>query len=630
MYKIIQWWLSINWKTRLISIIVLVVAIMISAFVFVSFMNFQEDFMNITLNYFRDFSILITYEITHLLSSASNMELKNEIEKIYLTTSSLNYLQFFNKKGNLLFSFPADSIFYHHMINLHLDILDLQYSISFLSFALFDISLQFKDSVIDCIIPLILEKEIIGYLRLGLNCSNIIFFMSIIAQDASSSIFVIIWLIFILGAAFNLFTILDPVNELLIGMQNIAFGNFGYNLQGLATGSLSDLVIMFNEMSERLQFYENNNIAQLTAEKAKLESLASTITDGAILLDSELRILLVNQIAIKILHWSNKDLIGHTVFKYLPASINDSLLPILNSLVQSRYFDNKTVKSQELIISLHDESFQVFRLLLSTISIYDYKYLNGVVIIIKDITREDQLNKAKNQFISNVSHELRTPLCNIGSFLETLIDYRHKLTAKQQDQFLHIAYSETKRLSNLVNDILDLSYLESECNYILEPISLIDTVSYIVNASQIIAFNKQVQIIIEVHPTIQNIFGHQSSLCQVFSNLISNSLKFTHKQGKIVIRVYPLFLKQYFNSPQVVLKNVRLEVIDEGIGIQKIFQKQIFDRFMRIENSIHLLKGTGLGLSIVKSIIYKHNSMINIYSEVDIGTSFWFDLCIIS
>ena len=116
----------------------------------------------------------------------------------------------------------------------------------------------------------------------------------------------------------------------------------------------------------------------------------------------------------------------------------------------------------------------------------------------------------------------------------------------------------------------------------------------------------------------------------MFSNLISNSLKFTHKQGKIVIRVYPLSLKQYLNSPQVFLKNVRLEVIDEGIGIQKIFQKQIFDRFMRIENSIHLLKGTGLGLSIVKSIIYKHNSMINIYSEVDIGTSFWFDLCIMS
>jgi len=96
-------------------------------------------------------------------------------------------------------------------------------------------------------------------------------------------------------------------------------------------------------------------------------------------------------------------------------------------------------------------------------------------------------------------------------------------------------------------------------------------------------------------------------------------LKFTHKGGRIIIRVYPLLSLYKFSefsrpNPEI----ARLEVIDEGVGIDETFQAQIFDRFMRVENNIHTLKGTGLGLSIVKNIIEK----------VGIGTSFWFDLFI--
>jgi two-component system sensor histidine kinase NblS len=111
--------------------------------------------------------------------------------------------------------------------------------------------------------------------------------------------------------------------------------------------------------------------------------------------------------------------------------------------------------------------------------------------------------------------------------------------------------------------------------------------------------------------------------------LISNALKFTHPKGRIVIRIYSLLIKSdQFISSYLTPEIVRLEIIDEGIGIHKIFQKQIFERFMRIENNIHTLKGTGLGLSIVQNIIKKHNSLISVYSEVNMGTSFWFDLFI--
>lgn len=627
MNNVLQWWLGINWKIRLISLIILVISITMSTITFILLIHIQSELMNTNGRFFRDLSSVVAYNVSILMKSNSHQELKDFVEKIYLTTSSINYLRLFDFQGHLIFSFPADSFLFSYILGFHNDTIDFGHYPLFLDVNAINHLISLEQKMTHCIVPLVLENEQLGFLQLGLIFNNSVVSITKLVQNISILVFVSVWLMFMLGAAFNFFIIIDPTKELLNGMKNIASGYFGQRIEMFFRGELGNLIISFNEMSERLQFYEKKNIVQLTSEKAKLEALVSTITDGAILLDTELRILFVNRIAVKVFQWFNKDLVGSMIFRYLPIHVSEALLPVLNGLIKSNCFDNKNIQSQELIIDLYCESLKTFRFLLSTILSHDSHCFNGVVIIIQDITREKQLNEAKNQFISNVSHELRTPLCNIGSFLETLIDYDYKLTLQQKSQFLDIAYAETQRLNSLVNDILDLSRLESERNYLLKPIILTNTVAYIVQSSQIIALNKQVQIIVEMHCSKSQILAHENSLCQVLSNLISNSLKFTHKRGRIVIRVYPLLIKGENSSlnneaPQI----VRLEVIDEGIGIHKIFQKQIFDRFMRIENNIHTLKGTGLGLSIVKNIVRKHNSVISVYSEVDIGTSFWFDL----
>lgn len=630
MNNILQWWLSINWKTRLISLIILVISITMSTIAFMLLIHIQNELMITNLRFFRDFSSVVAYDISILIKGHSWQELRDFVERIYLTTSSINYLRLFDSQGCLLFSFPVDSFLFNYMLDLHHNTIDFGHYVLFLDIYAVSHAISLEQKLIHCIVPLVLDNENLGFLQLGLNFNNSVLYITKLVQNTSMLVFVSVWLMFILGAAFNFFIIIDPTKKLLMGMQNIASGYFGQRIEIFLRGELGNLIISFNEMSERLQFYEKQNIIQLTSEKAKLEALVSTITDGAILLDTELRILFINHIAVKVFQWFNIDLVGSIIFQHLPMHVNEVLLPTLNGMIKSSCLDNKNLQSQELIIDLYCESLKTFRFLLSTILIDHYQCFNGVVIIIQDISKENQLNEAKNQFISNVSHELRTPLCNIGSFLETLIDYDYKLTLQQKSQFLDIAYAETQRLNSLVNDILDLSRLESECSYILKPIILANTVAYIVQASQIVALNKKVQIIVEMHCSIVKILAHENSLCQVLSNLISNSLKFTHRQGRIVIRVYPLEMNKQnnvlYNSTSQI---VRLEVIDEGIGIHKIFQKQIFDRFMRIENNIHTLKGTGLGLSIVKNIIKKHNSVISVYSEVDIGTSFWFDLFII-
>jgi len=604
MNKIFQFWLNVGLKNRLISMTILILSILMSTFVFCTLFHIQSELVNTDQRFCRDFSIILANDIVHLLEKNNSIELNNFIEAMYLTTSSIQYIRLFNMNGDLIFSFPICDLNSQDLLNLGSQIITIEHY-GYISSIENRIDIfGFNDSFIETFYPLSNNIKNLGFMQLGLISSSSILYVAKILQDFTLLSFVSIWVIFILGLVFNFLIMIGPINEVLIGLNNIISGNFGYKIQCNAEGELSNLIFSFNEMSERLQFYEKKNVTQLVSEKAKLQALVSTIEDGAILLDTELRLLFVNKVAIKVFQWFNKDVIGQVIFQYLPIHVNEALLPVLNNMVKSNCLYNESLQAQEVIIDLNYESLKTFRFLLSTVLNKNAESLTSVVITIQDITRETQLNEAKNQFISNVSHELRTPLCNIGSFLETLIDYSHKLTLQQKNQFLQIAYSETQRLNILVNDVLDLSRLESEYNYTFKKVVLINTISYIVQSSQIIALNKQVEIVLEMHNSIKELLCHEISLYQVLSNLISNSLKFTHRGGRIIIRVYPLLNRYKFN------------------------EFSIFDRFMRVENNIHTLKGTGLGLSIVKNIVEKHNSHINLTSEVGIGTSFWFDLFI--
>ncbi|MGL6284336.1 MAG: sensor histidine kinase, partial [Microcoleaceae cyanobacterium] len=241
--------------------------------------------------------------------------------------------------------------------------------------------------------------------------------------------------------------------------------------------------------------------------------------------------------------------------------------------------------------------------------------VKGIAMTIQDITREVELNEAKSHFISNVSHELRTPLFNIKSFIETLHDYGDDLSEEQRREFLSTANYETDRLTRLVNDVLDLSRLESCRLYHFEAIDLAQTIEQTMRTYKLNAKDKKIELVQNVQADLPLVVGHYDLLLQVFANLVGNALKFTESGGKVAIHAY-------FLTPQF----VRIEVADTGSGIDQKDQAAIFERFFRVENRVHTLEGTGLGLSIVKNIMDKHQSQIHIISELGVGTTFWFDL----
>jgi two-component system sensor histidine kinase NblS len=247
--------------------------------------------------------------------------------------------------------------------------------------------------------------------------------------------------------------------------------------------------------------------------------------------------------------------------------------------------------------------------------------VKGIAMTVQDITREAELNEAKSQFISNVSHELRTPLFNIKSFIETLSEFGEDLSEEERREFLETANHETDRLTRLVNDVLDLSRLESSRIYNLEAVDLSQLIDQTLRTYQLNAKDKGLELSQEMEPNLPMVVGHYDLLLQVATNLVGNALKFTETGGKIKIRSYSRPCQTGEGTA-----HVRLEISDTGIGIDGEDQSAIFDRFFRVENRVHTLEGTGLGLSIVKNIIEKHHSQIFLISEVGVGTTFWFDL----
>jgi two-component system sensor histidine kinase NblS len=467
------------------------------------------------------------------------------------------------------------------------------------------------------------EGKYLGVLAIGINPNPTVVASSNLTRDVTIAVFISIWVMVILGAVFNALMITKPIQELLRGVKNIAAGNFKQRIDLPLKGELGELIFSFNEMAERLERYEEQNIEELTAEKAKLETLVSTIADGAVLIDTNFHVVLVNPTARRIFGWEGVDVVGENVLHHLPSAVTMELTRSLYQIAAGQTSVEREREGEEFRITLNQPTPRTVRILLTSVLDQYRESVKGIAMTVQDITREVELNEAKSQFISNVSHELRTPLFNIKSFIETLHEYGEDLSETERREFLETANRETDRLTRLVNDVLDLSRLESCRLYHFEPVDIAQPVEQTLRTYQLNARDKGIELVQEIEPNLPPVLGHYDLLLQVFANLVGNALKFTEPGGRVTIRAYLLESALHHHNETA---QVRIEISDTGIGIDAEDQEAIFDRFFRVENRVHTLEGTGLGLSIVRNIIEKHHSRVHLVSEVSIGTTFWFDL----
>nr|YP_009390180.1 hypothetical protein [Sheathia arcuata]ART65549.1 hypothetical protein [Sheathia arcuata] len=607
---------GINCQTILIVFTIMIIALIISSITSVAFANLQQNFIKTNTCFCEDLSLSLISKLLIPVKENNELDIHKVFEEIYLELSSIHYLTFLDYRSLVYYDFPENLFHSQYLMKNNLILLNSQ-DINYLSYVS---SMRYFFLLSDQILDITLrDGNELGCMELGMVISSNVF-----CGFKLIAFVIIIIFAFMLSTVifFVFFYSIDTINSIYkfqVTVKDIINRIFSKRVHSVTQENLTNLIDSLNTTNKRLEFHERKYI-----EKSKLETLISIIADGAILLDQESRIIFINRAALKTLAICNHNIVGTYIYDHLPSHINEQFLPILNNMICKNFHGPCGTDIQHLLLKFNNQHSKILRFVFTTAFNKDRSSLTGIGMVIEDLTKEMKLNEVKAQFISNVSHELRTPLFNIKSFLETLYEYNDSLSEIEKMDFLNTANQETQRLTLLVNDILDLSRLESDFQCTYDAIILSELIPSIMQISQLRAKNKQIILFHQICSRILKIEAHYNLFIQVLSNLLDNSLKFIQRGGRIVIKAYLISSSPV--SKANMLHKVRIQVIDEGIGIKVCDQSRIFDRFVRVENNIHTLEGTGLGLSIVKNIIEKHKSTIFVYSELNVGSCFWFDL----
>lgn len=387
-------------------------------------------------------------------------------------------------------------------------------------------------------------------------------------------------------------TITNPIQDLLGLVRSLQQRQFGRMVLVRSTDEIGQLGRAFNELSEIL----DDLFVTISNRESQLDTILSSMDDGVIAVNMRREVILANRAAADL--WDlPKDAIGQNIFE---ATRHEELTRILEKTMDSRATTNTEVR-------LRPGSERTIAVTCSPLQDQKGK-IQGAVAVMRDVTSLRHLEQMRQEFVSNVSHELRTPLTSIKGFVETLLN-GHLDDRQLLERFLSIIAAETDRMIALINDLLDLSRIESgkvKINKTAVDIKKIfdDTVLLLQSKAE----DKQITLENNIYDPIC-VEGDEKLLRQVALNLVDNGVKYTPEGGRVWIEA------------EQGLDNVEIIVADTGVGIPSEHIDRIFERFYRVDKGrSRQTGGTGLGLAIVKHIIDRHKGTIAVESRVGKGT----------
>ncbi len=467
-----------------------------------------------------------------------------------------------------------------------------------------------EDTKTSFIEPVMNEKgEITGYVQIGLN-ANLAKSISDTTKRSMIIVFALMWLIYTCVIVLNTILIRRELRILQEGVKEITSGKFGTILENkLASGEVKELFNAFNDMSQRLHIYEEQNIDQLTFERNKFESVLMGIANGVVVCDSEDKTVLVNPSAQKLL---NKQILNTSILDFSDAK---GLKCFKSGIEKFKQTPMNELENKPLSFTVKVDN-KVIKTIISPMYSNVHDYL-GYIIILIDITKEAEVDKLKSDFISNVSHELRTPVTILRSYADTLYNYGDDLKFEEQKEFIGIINDEVIRLNKMVNDILDFSKIEANTKVEKQIADISQTIERTLVGLKVLADEKNMTIYFTKQSDLPDIPYNEESIERVINNLVVNAIKYSPDNSKIEIMVGLTEDNDY----------IKVSVKDEGIGIAEDVLDRVFDRFFRTENTTHTIKGTGLGLHLVKKAIEnQHDGKVFVESKLNKGSTFSFIL----
>ncbi|MDD5259141.1 MAG: ATP-binding protein [bacterium] len=442
------------------------------------------------------------------------------------------------------------------------------------------------------------QGEIGGTIRVALPLTTVNTLTVNILPNLWIGIIVALILTIILGYI-SAHVITKPIRQINAMTQQAIKGNWSQKIPVTTQDEMGSLAKSLNLLFQQVQ----GNIEAIKNEQNKITAIISSMSEGVIACDTDSRILLINKSIEKTFNVTAADCQNKML---LEAIRNNELDEILSLTLRSG-------QAQQSELSILVPIQKIFQIYASPLKKEDQTV--GAVLVMHDITELKHLENVRKEFISNVSHELKTPLTSIKGFIETLL--AGALEDKNNNRrFLSIIQEHADRLGKLINDILELSKLESkEIRLEFQPSDLREIIKKTVETFTPQLVKSKVTCSINIKDPLPQVQADQDKITQVLINLIDNAIKFNKENGSIMI------------TAELQPDSLKVSIKDTGIGLPAADLPRIFERFYRVDKARSRdLGGTGLGLSIVKHIIEAHHGQVGIESIQERGSTFWFTL----
>lgn len=387
-----------------------------------------------------------------------------------------------------------------------------------------------------------------------------------------------------------------PVRVLSEAIQEISNKNYQKRIYLEQKDEFGALANTFNTMAEKLDNYENSNLAKITFEKKRIETIINQMRDGIIGLDANRHILFLNAIAEKMLGVQEAALVG----KYVAD------IAVQNDLMRRLLKDDDGI---ELKIYAEGRESYFSKDMLDVKSGTD---IIGQVIVLRNITPFHELNEAKTNFIATVSHELKTPIASIKMSTKLLGDERVGHLSDEQKELITSIEGDASRLLKITSELLNMAQVETgQIQLKLQPAESAEIIDLAIQAVQASAAQKGISLVVPETASF-TILADAEKTEWVLINLLSNAIRFAPENSEVIVQVK----KQ---GPQL-----ELSVVDKGKGIEEKYQVKIFDRYFKVPGE--LKSGTGLGLAICREFIEAQQGTIGVNSIPGAGSAFYIRL----
>lgn len=577
--------ISLTTQNRLIISGLLLSTILIVAIAVFAIFNIQKKLNYGYQNFGQIVSKALAIECSELVSKAPKNQvietLKSHADTIVESHSDIIFIEFRDSNGKLIYKANGNS----------------------------QISPKNPNIIVSS--PIITAKgNSVGSVTVGLS-GNIISQISTTTRASLLFVFTVAWVVFAFVILINTYLITRELRILHNGVQRISTGEFGYTIQDKDVSSeVKELFNAFNNMSNRLHLYEEQNIEQLTLERNKLEAVLMSIANGVVVCDNNDNIVLINNHAHKLLELDENQMLNMKIQNYIDTEGNYCFKDKIEEFKDTPI---EIMENKPLEFSIQVDK-RVIKSIISPMFTRNKDYV-GYIIVLIDMTKEAEMDAMRSTFISNVSHELRTPVTVLRSYIDTLYNYGNEFDYDTQKEFIGTINQEIIRLNSMVNDILDFSRMEANAQMEKSLNSIYEVVDNCISQVQALTKEHNLTISVKKEENIQEFLFNYDGIERALTNFLSNAIKYSPENGEIKVE-----LKK--DNDDVIVT-----VTDQGCGIAPEHQKKIFDRFYRVENNIHTVKGTGLGLHLVKQTIEKyHNGKVFVKSALGHGSTFGFIL----